>query len=62
MAQPIPEKHYRHIVALAFTGIFGTVTALALFLYGLDGLQLSTAILGPMEGLILGFYFGGPSK
>jgi len=58
----LEEKDYRGLLALGFTGVFGAMSAIALLLGGIPGLQTVAAVFGPMEGLILGFYFGEKSK
>jgi len=58
----LQEKDYRGLLALGFTGIFGTIAAIALMKEGIPALQTVAAIFGPLEGSILGFYFGRKSK
>ena len=58
----LEEKDYRGILALGFTATFAAISALSLYLTGTEGLSLVAAIFGPMEGLIVGFYFGKESK
>ena len=56
------EEDWRGILAVGFTAVFGAISAIALLLGGVPALQTVAAVFGPMEGLILGFYFGQKSK
>jgi len=58
----LEEEDWRGILAVGFTGAFAAISSLAFYLGGLEAFQAVAAIFGPMEGLILGFYFGEKSK
>jgi len=60
--EELEEEDWRGILAVGFTGAFAAISSLAFYLGGLEAFQAVAAIFGPMEGLILGFYFGEKSK
>jgi len=60
--EELEEEDWRGILAIGFTGAFAAISSLAFYLGGLEAFQAVAAIFGPMEGLILGFYFGGKSS
>jgi len=60
--EELKEEDWRGILAVGFTAAFGAISAIALLLSGVPALQTVAAVFGPMEGLIIGFYFGEKSK
>jgi len=58
----LQEKDYRGLLALGFTAGFFATSIVALISGGIPALQFTAAVLGPLEGSVLGFYFGRKSK
>lgn len=56
------KEDWRGALAVGFTAIFGLISGIGLILGGLASFQAIAAVFGPMEGLVLGFYFGQKSK
>ena len=60
--EKLGEKDYRGLLALGFTAGFIATSIVALVIGGVLAFQSIVAVLGPLEGSILGFYFGQRSK
>lgn len=56
----LEEEDWRGLLALTFTASFIAICGISIWpLKDMELLKIIASIFGPMEGLILGFYFGG---